>query len=248
MIVVVIAALVGTLAFVMLWKELAAKNRPRKPSSLAGTAAVALIAALLLLTATGRLHWLAAVAAAALPFLRWMLGLVAGPLIGSLLRSGLSSKMFQQTAGPAAGAGPATSSVATDDLNMTLDHGSGDMDGEVRTGRFAGQRLSNLDLDTLKTMYGELAAADSRQLLGAYLERRFPGWTDASTRQDGAPASRDMDAKQALAVLGLEASATKQDIVNAHRRLMQKLHPDRGGTDYLAATLNLAKKVLLENR
>jgi len=54
-----------------------------------------------------------------------------------------------------------------------------------------------------------------------------------------------MGREQALAVLGLEDGATEQEIVDAHRRLMQKLHPDRGGTDYLAATLNLAKRTLL---
>ena len=54
-----------------------------------------------------------------------------------------------------------------------------------------------------------------------------------------------MDEGQALAVLGLDDAASKDDILAAHRRLMQKLHPDRGGTDYLAATLNKAKDVLL---
>ena len=54
-----------------------------------------------------------------------------------------------------------------------------------------------------------------------------------------------MDEARALQVLGLSAGATRDDILNAYRRLMQKLHPDRGGTDYLAATLNQAKEILL---
>ena len=247
--IILVAAIVGVVAFAFLWKALAAKNRPRKLSSVASAAAVVLIAVLLLLTATGRLHWLAALAAGALPFLRGLVGLVAGPLVGNFVRN----KLFGQgNPASAASPGPAPkdSSVATDDLHMTLHHESGAMDGDVLRGAFAGRRLSDLDLDTLKTLFGELAADDSRQLLGAYLDRRFPGWSDAhaSSREHPAGESRDMDTEQALAVLGLDDGASQAEIVNAHRRLIQKLHPDRGGTDYLAATLNLAKKVLLGNR
>ncbi|WP_289086499.1 DnaJ domain-containing protein, partial [uncultured Spongiibacter sp.] len=57
----------------------------------------------------------------------------------------------------------------------------------------------------------------------------------------------DMNESQALAILGLKAGASADDIVRAHRSLMQKLHPDRGGNDYLASQLNAAKELLLKN-
>ena len=57
----------------------------------------------------------------------------------------------------------------------------------------------------------------------------------------GAPLSR----RQALNVLGLEEGASEDEIVEAHRRLMQKLHPDRGGSSFLAAQINRAKDTLL---
>ena len=240
----VIAAVIGAIAFGMLWKELAAKNRPKRLSKLAGGAAVALVAVLLLLTATGRLHWLAALLAGLLPLVRWAFGLVAGPLIGNWLRGAFGS--FGQPA-PAAGAGaapPRASTVATSDLKMTLHHETGEMDGEALTGSLAGRQLSALDLPAIEEWRAELTNADSLQLLDAYLDRRFPGWDDAP--RDAPPAAgAAMDEAQALAVLGLVPGASAEDVVEAHRRLMQKLHPDRGGTDYLAATLNRAKAVLV---
>lgn len=244
--IVLLAAVVGVFAFAMLWKELAAKNRPKRVSKVAVGAAGVLLAVLAMLTASGRLHWLAAVLAGALPILRWVAGLFAGPLIANWLRSGGGWSPFQRTSAAPAGGGAndGTSSVATADLSMTLDHATGDMDGEVLAGAFAGRKLSELDLTALRTLRESFTAPDSVQLLDAYLDRRFPGWCDSSTRSDATPA-RDMDENQALAVLGLAAGASDAEVVEAHRRLMQKLHPDRGGTDYLAATLNLAKEVLM---
>lgn len=60
--------------------------------------------------------------------------------------------------------------------------------------------------------------------------------------------SLEMNESQALAILGLQAGASDEEIIRAHRSLMQKLHPDRGGNDYLASQLNAAKDLLLKNR
>lgn len=242
-----LAAIVGVAAFLFLWRAFGAVPRSQRFKQLAVGAAVVLVTVLLLLTATGRLHWLAALAAGALPFLRGLAGLIAGPLISNFLRNKLFAR---STAAPGADAGqaPKDSTVATNELRMTLDHETGAMEGELLAGEAAGRRLSELDLPALRTVFGELSDEDSRQLLGAYLDRRFPGWSDQTADHGGrtsAETTGEMDAEQALAVLGLDAGASKTDIIEAHRRLMQKLHPDRGGTDYLAATLNRAKKVLL---
>lgn len=148
----------------------------------------------------------------------------------------------------AGGDGPA-SAVSTDLLEMRLDHATGELDGLVRRGPLAGSRLSGLDLGSLRALLAEAAAEDppSLSLLEAYLDRRFPDWrsgADSAAR----PASGAMDEATALRILGLEAGADEAAIRAAHRRLMARLHPDHGGSDWLAARINEARDFLLKRR
>ncbi len=61
------------------------------------------------------------------------------------------------------------------------------------------------------------------------------------------PKTAEMTEKEAREILGLEPSANEQDIVAAHKNLMQKIHPDKGGSDYLAAQINQARDTLLNS-
>jgi hypothetical protein len=146
-----------------------------------------------------------------------------------------------------------TSGVRTAALEMELDHDSGSLEGTILAGSYEGKLLSALDQDALMKLYRELSGdAESRQLLEAYLDGRFPVWrqdaeADVGRGEGTAPSSGPMTKQEAYKVLGLEAGASAADIRKAHRSLMQRLHPDVGGSSFLAARINEAKDVLLSD-
>jgi hypothetical protein len=149
-----------------------------------------------------------------------------------------------------------TSTVATAFLRMTLDHDTGSMAGIILRGRFSGMRLEELGLAELLALLRECRAEDEEgaRLLEAYLDRVHPDWREelagerAGTSGGSArPASGDMTVDEAYAILGLAPGADPEAIKEAHRRLMIKLHPDHGGSDYLATKINRARDVLLHH-
>lgn len=145
------------------------------------------------------------------------------------------------------------STVRTAALEMELDHDTGALQGLVLAGRQEGKSLASLGLTELKALYQELSGdPESRQLLETYLDSRFPVWREDAKpdRHDGqrvAPGSGAMTKEEAYKILGLEAGAAAADVRKAHRRLIQRLHPDLGGSSFLAARINEAKDVLLSD-
>src|SRR6478736_6160493 len=151
--------------------------------------------------------------------------------------------------------GGQSSTVTTAFLRMTLDHDTGSMEGTILRGRFAGMRLEELAAADLLALLRECRAEDEEgaRLLEAYLDRAHPEWreelagerTGGSRGSSARPASGDMSVEEAYAILGLSPGADADAIKEAHRRLMVKLHPDHGGSDYLATKINRARDVLL---
>jgi hypothetical protein len=145
------------------------------------------------------------------------------------------------------------SQVRTESLEMELDHDSGHMEGQCLKGQFAGRMLSSLSDEEVVILLEELRASDEKgaALIEAYLDRRAQGWRagpeEAAKEQARAPRGGKvrMSLDEAYAVLGLAKGASEEDIRAAHRKLMMKLHPDQGGSTYLAARINEAKDVLL---
>lgn len=144
-----------------------------------------------------------------------------------------------------------TSTVRTDHLEMVLDHESGSMRGRILKGFFAGRSIETLRPVELAHLWQDCRFTDpqSAQLVEAYLDRIHPTWRDDLARAEAAtPKGEDgrMTREEALEILGLDDNPDAEAIRRAHRELMMKLHPDRGGSTYLAAKVNEAKDVLLD--
>jgi DnaJ homolog subfamily C member 19 len=163
---IVLATLLAVAAFIVLFRLLWLSSKPGRYSTVITLAAAILVLGLAVLAASGRLHWLAALGAVLLPFLRQGIGLLRYvPLLRSLV-------------------------------------------GGRKPGSAGGERTSG---------------SQGRRRAGA------------------------MSRGEALEVLGLGSQPTREEVLAAHRRLIQKLHPDRGGSNYLAQQLNEAKERLLED-
>lgn len=171
----------------------------------------------------------------------------------SLALFGLAAALFGRARGRSRGTKSArqTSRVRTAALEMELDLDSGAMNGLVLAGQFEGRELDALSEDELLLLYTELRGdPESVQVLEAYLDRRAPAWRDGfdADTDDGlgaAPAAGSMTEEEAYEVLGLAAGASEAEIRKAHRSLMKRVHPDTGGSVFLAARINEAKDVLL---
>ena len=145
----------------------------------------------------------------------------------------------------APGAGQRTE-ARTAFLEAWIDHATGDVGGSVLQGRFVGRTLDGLADTELLELHDECARdADSIRVLEAYLDRRLgSAWRRAQEPPPRNPRV-DMTRQEALSVLGLAEGASPDEIRAVHRRLIQRVHPDVGGSADLAARINRAKDVLL---
>jgi hypothetical protein len=181
---------------------------------------------------------------------RWGLGLplVAGGI--SAISVGRIGPIDLGGQSRAAGTG---STVRTGYLRLHLDHDSGALSGDILRGAFAGKTLDELAEADLLALRQEVGGdGESLALVEAYLDRRIPGWRenvddDAAAGTRSTTDSGPMTDQQAYEILGLAPGAGKAEIRAAHRRLMKKVHPDQGGSTFLAAKINEAKDRLLGN-
>jgi hypothetical protein len=142
------------------------------------------------------------------------------------------------------------SSVRSRFITMTLDHDTGLVEGRVVAGAFKGADLGELGAEDTRLLLAEVASdPDSLALLETWLDKNRAGWREYFAGQEaGGTAERgavDPD-QEAYEVLGLRPGATGEEIREAHHKLMKGVHPDQGGSNYLAAKINAAKDRLLK--
>ncbi len=232
---------IGLLAGLILLARWLTTADPRVLAWMAKTlVGLVVLAVITLIVLSGRYIWIAY----ALPFLL--------PVIFRWRSKRIRAK---NAAGPTPGQ---TSDVTTAYLQMSLDHDSGDMTGAVTAGHYAGQDLGSMGLvDLLDLLQSCADDEDSVRVLESYLDRvHGPEWRGGEASgdggEDGPRRSKSawgnaMTRGEAWEILGLESGAGPDDIKEAHRQLMAKVHPDHGGSTYLAAKLNQAKDLLLED-
>ena len=237
---------VGWLLYNLYLKKLLQQGQPGKVK----LALIVLGVIFLVMAATGRAPALFALLGAAMTQVFRI-----APL---LIRFAPSLRQFWGSAIPgAAGAsqGAGVSRVTTATIDMTLDHSTGTIDGLIKQGPFVGRQLSQLSLAELTSVYAYCQQNDGEalRLVQTYAARARSGeWQEPHDEQEQGqdsnhPAPNNaMSVAEARQILGVNDSASKQDIVQAHRSLMSRLHPDKGGSNYLAAKVNSAKQCLLD--
>ncbi len=230
-------ALAVVIGLIYLWFWLRKTSKNQKGKAIKLILLYGFASMVLLMVISGRVHWLFALPGLALP---WIQRALLARQAWRLFRSSQPAKSGNK------------SKVETNYFVMILDHDSGDLTGEVLRGKYAGKQMTDLSLENLLELLAECRANDgqSAALLEAYLNRNCgDDWQSNDTHENETDDlnATPMDRREAAEILGIEEHSSEKIIKDAHRKLIQKLHSDRGGTDYLASLINQERDILLDN-
>lgn len=182
---------------------------------------------------------------------RFDIALFVGAAAVSILRTGRLGPFSFDTIGTAQQGN--VSRIKSRYFAMELDHDTGTVAGRVLAGQFSGADLMDLgEMDTRLLIAEVEGDADSVSLLESWLDANRSGWreyfaeTAAGAASDEAAPPDGSDA-EAYAILGLQPGASDAEIRAAHHELMKGVHPDHGGSSYLAAKINAARDRLLKS-
>lgn len=139
-------------------------------------------------------------------------------------------------------------------IDLKINPLTGELSGKVLSGEFKGESLSDLEQLQLQTLLDDLLLEDPKgvQLLAAYLEFRFGAQWQGMFQlnhytANASSSSHSMTEQEACEILGVTTQASAKEVNKAYKSLMQKVHPDRGGSEYLARLAGEAKETLLKN-
>ena len=246
----VFVGLAATVSFIYLMKQLWLKTSGSSTNSKGlYIAGITLVASFIILIGSGRMHWIPAAGALVLPLL--------GRLLAFIRTASFLSNLFGtftnfRARNPTNNSHFDTQSKVNDtktetsELAMQLDHNSGEITGHIKIEPYKDRSIDSLSDEEIIDFYNVLNDRESQQLLSAYIERSRPNLSTNQQKNNTESGSDEINKARALEILGIDKDASKEDIIKAHRRLMQRLHPDRGGSSYIAAEINEAKRILLE--
>lgn len=185
-----------------------------------------LIGILLLGTITGRMHWLGAAFAALIPLLK----------IGFTTFTRVAPLWMNSTGGVA--------TFKTEHLHAQVHIQKGLLTGTVIKGLFEGKAIDSLTLDELRELESYYKGRD----LKSYYLIRFSLKKGPSPegQNSSPPTFANPGREEALQILGLTGSPTQEEVKSAHRKLINRVHPDKGGNDFLASRINQARDVLID--
>lgn len=249
--------------FIIRWLSSAEPKHVRKIGMWVVVLSLGVLAAWLLLT--GKLAAMVAALVAAIPFLSRILKI---GLLWPLLRRmfGFARSGGGRPSGRASAGSGRVSEIKTDYLHMYLDHDSGQLAGTIVRGSMIGRDLDTLGVDEMRVLYVECCGAqDQSQTV------LKPIWNADRIVQDGRTGRRrdendngngragndyeqadsgfrsgEMNAGEARRILGVSEQATREEINRAYQVLIKAVHPDHGGSDYLASKINAARSLLLQ--
>lgn len=216
----------GLLYFLFKWiKQF--KNIPpaKQKQKLIQLGLIAVAGIILFGVVTGKMHWLGAIFAGLLPFLRR----------GFLTLANVVPFWLRNTGGRA--------NFNTEHMQVEVNLQARTISGVIIKGPFSGQRIEQLSPDDLVKLADYYSDKDKKSYYFIRVAQKgFTGQQQPPPQNDFS----DPDKQEALDILGLQDQPTRDDVIKAHRRLINKLHPDRGGSDFLASRVNLARDVLLK--
>ena len=219
------------------WKKLPSEQAQRKYIFQAAVGGILVV--ILVLALTGRIHPLGAVFAALIPMLKVWLNLLIRwfPLMARIYGS--------SNAKPTA--------LRSTAIELEINFGTGELSGTVLSGEYTGQPLQSLNEEQLRKLLNYCRQQDKKStyLLQVFLAKHAHGkakeWQNGNTqRQSDTLSPGAMSRDEAAEILGVSVDASKENVSIAHKKLIGKVHPDKGGSDYLASLLNRARDRLLD--